>query len=138
MARAGAFSRTGAHAWDEPEASSYWDYRLWATTRTGQGELWGEASWHETGAIRFRAPYPNPFHASCAVTLSASASAGRLELRIYDAAGRAIRRIFGASGQITLRWDGQDDQGQFVPAGVYWIEARVGLLRRSARVVRLP
>jgi len=132
------FTGPGGHTWDELEASPYWDYRLWATTRTGQSKLWGEVSWHETGAIRFGAPYPNPFHSSCAITLSASASAGRLELRIYDAAGRAIRRILGDSGQITVRWDGRDDQGRMVRAGVYWMEARVGPLRRSARVVRLP
>ena len=132
------FLGPSAHGWDESEASSYWDYRLWATTRTGHSELWGEASWHETGAIRFGTPYPNPFHTSCAVTFSASAGAGRLELRIYDAAGRSIRRLLGGSGQVTLRWDGRDDQGRLVRAGVYWMEARVGPLRRSARVVRLP
>jgi subtilisin family serine protease len=132
------FPGPGEHAWDESEPSSYWDYRLWATTRSGQSELWGEATWHEGGTIRVGVPFPNPFNTSCAVSLSGAASAGHLELRIYDAAGHAIRRISGRSGDATLRWDGRDEVGRTMPAGVYWIEARVGPFRRSARVVRLP
>jgi aspartyl-tRNA(Asn)/glutamyl-tRNA(Gln) amidotransferase subunit A len=50
------FPGPGEHAWDESEPSSYWDYRLWATTRSGQSELWGEATWHEGGTIRVGVP----------------------------------------------------------------------------------
>ena len=61
-------------------------------------------------------------------------------VEIYSPAGRRVRSwvIEGeaASGQRT-HWDGRDDEGTPVPAGVYFVNARRGEVRESVRVVRL-
>jgi len=57
---------------------------------------------------------------------------------VYDAAGRSVRHLSGREGETLVRWDGRDERGRVVTPGVYWIEARVGPLRRGGRVVRLP
>ena len=132
------FPGPGEHVWDEVLDASYWEYRLWFIDRSGRSRLWGETSWIRQGDMRLSAPYPNPFYGSCAVSLRGSAATGHLELRVYDAAGRSVRHLSGREGETLVRWDGRDERGRVVTPGVYWIEARVGPLRRGGRVVRLP
>jgi hypothetical protein len=68
------------------------------------------------------------------------AKTGRVEVRIYDVAGRRIRtladRVF-AAGEHTLTWDGADDDGRGVGRGVYFVRSsnqknagRIIVLRR--------
>ena len=132
------FSGPGEHAWDESRTADYWSYRLWSTDRVGRTELWAQASWHGKVTVRWSPPSPNPFRERCAISLSALSTRGRIELHVYDAAGRSVRRLYGRTEETTVVWDGRNDAGQTVPAGVYWIDASVGLLRRAARVVKLP
>ena len=132
------FSGPGEHVWDETEDASTWEYRLWSSDRAGHTALWGQVSWVQNGMLHLRAPEPNPFRESCTLSLQGSAGNAPMELHIYDAAGRAVRHLVGVRGDTSIRWDGRDALGRELPAGVYWMEARVGPLRRAARVVRLP
>jgi flagellar hook assembly protein FlgD len=54
------------------------------------------------------------------------AKAGRVQIAIYDVAGRKIRdladRVFPA-GEHTLQWDGTDDGGGKVARGVYFVRS---------------
>ena len=54
------------------------------------------------------------------------AQAGRVQVNVYDVAGRKVRkladRIFPA-GEQTLVWDGTDDGGRKVPRGVYFVRS---------------
>lgn len=47
----------------------------------------------------------------------------RTSASVYDVAGRAVRRLFGDrpldSGRHALVWDGRDDAGRQVAAGIY-------------------
>jgi hypothetical protein len=56
------------------------------------------------------------------------AKAGRLQIYIYDVAGRKVRgladRVFPA-GEHSLQWDGTDDAGAKVPRGVYFVRTSV-------------
>jgi hypothetical protein len=56
------------------------------------------------------------------------AKTGRLQICIFDVAGRKVRnladRVFPA-GEHTLRWDGTDDTGARVPRGVYFVRSNV-------------
>jgi hypothetical protein len=48
----------------------------------------------------------------------------RLSVRVYDVAGRMVRRLADdlvPEGAHRLAWDGRDDRGQPLPAGVYFI-----------------
>ena len=48
--------------------------------------------------------------------------AGLVRARLVDVSGRLVRRLFEATrpaGPLELAWDGRDDAGAEVPAGVY-------------------
>ncbi|MDZ7393435.1 MAG: DUF3160 domain-containing protein [candidate division KSB1 bacterium] len=72
--------------------------------------------------------YPNP--ASGKVTLTYWLPAAQaVEFSIYDPRGRLIRlQAWGAqsAGEHQLQWDGMDENGQQVPAGVYLARVRAG------------
>jgi len=54
------------------------------------------------------------------------AHAGRVQVNIYDVAGRRVRtladRVFPA-GEQTLHWDGTDDAGRAIGRGVYFVRS---------------
>ncbi|MDZ7379677.1 MAG: T9SS type A sorting domain-containing protein, partial [candidate division KSB1 bacterium] len=72
--------------------------------------------------------YPNP--ASGKVTLTYWLPAAQaVEFSIYDPRGRLIRlQAWGtqSAGEHQLQWDGMDENGQQVPAGVYLARVRAG------------
>jgi hypothetical protein len=64
--------------------------------------------------------------------------AGRVQVNIYDVAGRKVRgladRVFPA-GEHTLQWDGTDDAGGKVARGVYFVRSSVQ--KDSGRIIVL-
>ena len=56
------------------------------------------------------------------------AKAGRVQVSIFDVAGRKVRnladRVFPA-GEHTLQWDGTDDAGGKLARGVYFVRSSV-------------
>ena len=67
--------------------------------------------------------YPNPFARELRVSYQL-ASSSRVSLAVYDAAGRAVCGLVdGVSepGYYLVSWDGCDDRGRRVPAGVYFV-----------------
>jgi hypothetical protein len=66
------------------------------------------------------------------------AKAGRVQVNIYDVAGRKVRgladRVFPA-GEHTLQWDGTDDAGGKVARGVYFVRSSVQ--KDSGRIIVL-
>jgi flagellar hook assembly protein FlgD len=63
---------------------------------------------------------------------------GDLRLRIYDVAGRVVREIPRTTqgpGRVTIRWDGQNEQGTRVPAGIYFYRLETGSMAASHAVV---
>jgi len=83
------------------------------------------------------APWPNPFNPSTTVAFTLGRPA-RVRLRIFDLQGRALRTLVEgalAAGQHAERWDGRDDHGRTVPAGVYLCRLDDGWRSRSQRVV---
>jgi hypothetical protein len=67
--------------------------------------------------------YPNPFARELSISYQV-ASSGRVSLRVYDALGRAVCGLAQGivePGYYTVHWDGRDDLGRQVPAGVYFV-----------------
>jgi hypothetical protein len=62
---------------------------------------------------------PNPFRTITSISIGHSAKS--MELKIYDMAGRIIRSFTLGSMLSALCWDGTDQVGRPVPAGVYFI-----------------
>ena len=71
--------------------------------------------------VELAPPYPNPSRGPVALTLSTH-EPGAARLEILDPQGRRVRRAelpFGPAGTRIWTWDGRDEQGRRVPAGVY-------------------
>lgn len=86
--------------------------------------------------IEFTAPWPNPSSgtATFAYTLSEAAD---VQLVLADVSGRVVRTLehgARAAGRATLAWDGRDQRGEPLPAGVYF--AKLIVQRDGQRVVR--
>jgi hypothetical protein len=78
--------------------------------------------------------WPNPFRTRTAISLRPAT--GGSELRIFDASGRCVRTIPLHSSLFTLlsslTWDGTDQAGRTLPAGMY-----VCIERGSGAMVKL-
>lgn len=82
------------------------------------------------------APQPAVGQATISFTPSAAA---RVTARIHDLSGRVVRTLLSASDRAAARydltWDGSDDVGQSVPAGLYIVRIEAAGLDRSQRVM---
>jgi hypothetical protein len=87
--------------------------------------------------------FPNPFAAKTNVVFARGAGAGTgaeaggARLEVHDVRGRLVRAIDLAGGGV-VTWDGRDDAGASVAAGVYSLRVVAeGRAIASARVVRV-
>jgi hypothetical protein len=81
--------------------------------------------------------YPNPFSGRTTTRFLAP-SAGTYRLDVYDVTGRQCRSIEGTAltaGWVETVWDGRNDRGVEVPAGVYFIRAGKAGQAETARVL---
>jgi hypothetical protein len=70
-----------------------------------------------------RQNYPNPFNPSTTIPFELSAPA-HLNLRVYDLLGREIKMLIDEEvprGAYSVQWNGQTDDGQIVPSGLYFV-----------------
>lgn len=68
---------------------------------------------------------PNPFREDTAIAWEASRP-GAVDVAVYDARGRRVRGLYhGAreAGSCETAWDGRDEAGAKLPAGVYFVRA---------------
>jgi hypothetical protein len=92
-----------------------------------------------TSAARVTGARPNPFATSTAIRFDASRS-GVTHVSIYDAAGRRIRdlgRFAVGAGSHERTWDGRDDGGRAVTAGVYFVRVEGPDGAATEKVVRM-
>jgi hypothetical protein len=65
---------------------------------------------------------------------------GHASLEVFDVRGRRVRRLWDgdlAAGVSTPVWDGRDDKGRNLGAGLYFVRLRTAQTERSVRVVRV-
>ena len=70
----------------------------------------------------FAPAMPNPFQQRTTFMFSLS-KAGRADLEVYSVDGRRVRTVTSGvreAGEYRLEWNGADDQGRTLPAGVYY------------------
>jgi len=79
------------------------------------------------GTAELLAPRPNPSRGASEIRWVVS-SACRLDLAIFDLAGRRVRLLLAGArsepGQHGVSWDGRDDTGARVREGVYLVQLR--------------
>ncbi len=74
------------------------------------------------GQLRLGTPYPNPFNPSCSLEFTLPA-AGYATVAVYDVRGRCVRHLWqgnAPAGSTHLEWQGTSQDGQLMPAGVYY------------------
>ncbi|MBD3222116.1 T9SS type A sorting domain-containing protein [bacterium] len=112
-----------------------------------QGGFWGgvgapvATSAPETplAGDRLQPAYPNPFNPATTLRFEL-ASAGRVELAIYDARGRLVREIVDQdlpAGQHEILWRGLDDHGQQVASGIYLLRLQTPTTRGLQKLTLL-
>jgi len=80
---------------------------------------------------------PNPFNPSTSIRYSLARS-GPAALVIYDVNGRRVKTLVDgtlAAGPHVAVWDGLDDAGHKVPAGVYWSQLSSGSYTSNKKMV---
>lgn len=88
-------------------------------------------------ATQMGSPFPNPFRGSTSLRL-ALARDGRAKVAIYDLVGRRVRTLVSGlqpAGERMLVWDGRDDEGRSVPAGLYLVRFTGDGVEQSRRVI---
>lgn len=81
----------------------------------------------------------NPFRGETAFTCALPA-VGNARLVLFDCAGRRVRTLLDrqvAAGALPIAWDGRDDAGRELPAGVYLARLSANGEQVSSRAVKL-
>jgi len=118
------------------------DYDIYAQRVTGQGVVAPTVDVPAGPAPVFRMLEPRPNPAAGATALGFELPAERaVEARVFDAAGRVVRTLAAgatlSAGTHRLVWDGRDEGGRPVAAGVYLVRLVAGDEAQVRRVVRL-
>jgi hypothetical protein len=105
----------------ESDFIALWDPRLPAGSVPG-------ASGEVVAALRLESCRPNPFNPQTTIVYSLDRPSA-VEVAIHDALGRRVTRLdLGAlgEGRHAFTWDGRDDGGRALPAGVYFARLAAG------------
>jgi hypothetical protein len=116
-------------------------------TQAGGHPSTGIARWDAAGSngpvagIALSPGLPNPFRSATSFAYQLPA-AGAIALAVHDVRGRLIATLASgdhAAGPHTAPWDGRDDHGRQVPAGIYLVRlSGAGENVQSTKVVLLP
>ena len=91
------------------------------------------------GRVELAQNVPNPVLHATTIGFTL-ARPGKVELSVYDVAGRKVARVLEGelpAGAHRAAWDGRDDAGRTVPGGVYFYEIVQGGERSAKRMVVL-
>ena len=95
---------------------------------------------HDRGIVSFAPPAPSPARGSVSLAYTLARPA-RAALDVYDLGGRRVRQLEPetqrGAGEHRLAWDGLDDAGHAVPAGLYFAQLRIEGMRYHRRVALL-
>jgi hypothetical protein len=91
-----------------------------------------------SGVQSLRQNSPNPFGTRTSIRF-ALARPDRVNLRVYDVAGRVVRRLLEnaalGAGEQNAQWDGRDEAGARVKGGVYFYRLEVGGISEARRMI---
>ena len=98
-----------------------------------------EGTLAEGGSTRLMPNRPNPFSRETSIRFHLAES-GPADLVVYDPAGRRVRALVSGpqgAGEHAVTWDGRDDQGHVVSAGVYFYELRASGVETQRKMLLL-
>ena len=83
---------------------------------------------------------PNPFARTTTIRFQMPEGGGSARVQIFDAGGQMVRTLFDGpadAGANTLTWNGTDDHGRSVPAGIYFYQLDTENGTKTKRMIRL-
>ncbi|MBN2170128.1 MAG: FG-GAP repeat protein [Candidatus Krumholzibacteriota bacterium] len=99
--------------------------------------LGGTAAPGTPAAVLRLASYPNPFNPKTTLSFALPADC-RAHLAVFDVRGRRLRVVADGpltAGEHSFTWDGTDDAGRPLAAGVYFARLQAGELIQSRKLV---
>jgi len=116
-------------------------YRVEYRPAFGSSSVLFETGNYEAGGVATALcrNYPNPFAESTVMGFSL-AQRGRVAVSVHDARGRRVRVLVDAvmeRGLHSATWDGRDERGRPVAAGVYFCRLRTGATTHAGKLVVL-
>ena len=85
--------------------------------------------------------YPNPFNPAVVLPLNLATDAAEVSLTVYDVLGRRVRQVWQGplrAGSHRFIWDGRDEAGKSVAAGVYLYQVEVDGRVEAKKTTKLP
>ena len=85
--------------------------------------------------------YPNPFNPAVVLPLDLATDATEVSLRVHDVLGRRVRQVWQGplrAGQHRFVWDGRDEAGKAVAAGVYIYRVEIDGRVEAKKTTKLP
>ena len=85
--------------------------------------------------------YPNPFNPAVVIPLDLATDAAQMSLTVYDVLGRRVRQLWQGplgAGSHRFAWDGRDETGKGVAAGVYLYRVEVDGQIEAKKTTKLP
>ena len=85
--------------------------------------------------------YPNPFNPAVVLPLDLAKDAAEVSLMVYDVLGRRVRQVWQGplgAGSHRFTWDGRDEAGKAVAAGVYVYKVAVDGRVEAKKTTKLP
>ncbi len=85
--------------------------------------------------------YPNPFNPAVVIPLDLATDAAQMSLTVYDVLGRRVRQLWQGplgAGSHRLAWNGRDEAGKAVAAGVYIYRVEVDGQVEAKKTTKLP
>ena len=85
--------------------------------------------------------YPNPFNPAVVIPLELATDAVRMSLTVYDVLGQQVRQVWQGplgAGSHRFMWDGRDEEGKGVAAGVYIYQVAVDGRVEAKKMTKLP
>ncbi len=84
------------------------------------------------------APSPNPMREGTNIELTVSETQSQVTVSLFDVRGRSVGRLADgalSAGRHVLTWNGTDEEGVRVPAGVYFVRLESGVSVQTRKVV---
>lgn len=82
--------------------------------------------------------YPNPFRNSTTIKFEVNSPAST-SITVYNIKGQVVRHLVQSQkfnpGEQTIIWDGQDDRGRTVPAGIYFYKINSGRYSSTKKMI---
>ena len=85
--------------------------------------------------------YPNPFNPAMLIPLDLATDQQRVHLALYDVLGRRVRQLWDGPlrvGSHRFVWDGRDEAGKSVAAGVYIYKVEIDGQVEAKKTTKLP